>query len=167
MTLHSTLGGYYKGSIACSLPLALVDQKFWIKNSKRHIAWLLGRYNSVLRHSVHAAWKETYEASKVWDVYFSIIFIGIFSRRQTGTVNRQIIEGDAICPILWAQTPLVRNSRKWHVVPNALFLQEREEKIVRKVLHCCLHLIQCTCLQRCNGESKKGGNAACDLDYFF
>ena len=28
-----------------------------------------------------------------------------------------------------------------------------------------LHPIQCTCSQRCNGESKKGGNAVCDLDY--
>ena len=44
------------------------------------------------------------------------------------------------------------------------FSQERKDKSAHKVL---LHPIQCTCLQRCNGESKKEGNAACDLDYLF
>ena len=46
------------------------------------------------------------------------------------------------------------------------FSQERKEKMSTR---CCsaaapypMHLSQ-----RCNGESKKEGNAACDLDYLF
>ena len=41
------------------------------------------------------------------------------------------------------------------------FFHKKEKKKCPQGAAVLLHPIQCTCSQRCNGESKKGGNAAC------